>query len=129
MTRMPESTGPHFILRCRKFGHAAAVADADVHLAVAAPHRFEKRLDVLLGDVVHVPVAEEQRVVGSIRHADRHGEALPMILMKGDRSHAVERAGDLDRAILRAVADDDHFVDSGLDVSARRTSPIVFSSL
>ena len=89
----------------------ATVAHADVHVALVAHDRQHERLDVLLGDVVHVAVDEEEDVVRGVVDADPHRVPLPLILAKGHDPDAVKRPGDLDRAVGRPVADDDHLVD------------------
>src|ERR1700746_141648 len=66
---------------------------------------------MLSGEIEHVAVDEEEDVALRVVDAHPHGVALPAVLAEGDGGDAVEAAGDVDRAVGRAVADDDDLVD------------------
>ena len=89
----------------------AAIPHSDVHVAIRCNYRLDETLDMVVGEVQHVAIDEEEHVEARMLDAETHGVTLSLIFQKVDGANLSERTGDLDRAVSRPVTHDDDFVD------------------
>ena len=106
----PGEDRPDLHLQVKEVPDRNAVADADVHVALIAQNRTDERLDVRVRQIEHVTVYEKEDIVSRVVDTEAHRVALAAVLAQSDGGD-VKRARDLDRAVGRAVADDDDLVD------------------
>src|SRR5207248_11410443 len=90
-----------------------------VHVALVAHYGTQQCRDVLVGEIEHVTVDEEEDVVAGVFDAHSHRVAFAAIFAKGESRH-VEGTGDVDGGVRRSVTDHDDLVDQSVTRQYRK---------
>ena len=85
-------------LQMKEIQNRAAMANADVHIAVAAGHGKHQCFDMLIRESEHVAVDEKENVVGGVLDSDSHRATLALIFAEGDGAN-LKASGDFHRPV------------------------------